>query len=89
MPDRQYILFMFVGRRHSVTTLQVLLSAVFTCLTCFNLLHTGQAYSPAEKHYANAVVRIVCGRAPHCVPESFLSKFFLVCTFTFVFMQCL
>lgn len=59
IPDRQYILFICVGWRHPVIALQVLLSAVFTCLTCFDLLYTGQAYSLAEKHNANAVVRIV------------------------------
>lgn len=71
MPDRQYILFICVGRRHAVTALQVSLSPVFTCLPCFDLLHTGQAYSSADKHNVNAVVIIVCGRVPHWEPKVF------------------
>ena len=63
MPNRQYTLFIVVSRRHPVTAQQVLLSVVFTCLTCFNLLHTGKANSAAEKHNSNTIVRIVCARS--------------------------
>lgn len=72
--DRQYILFIGVGQRHPVIVRQVSFNATSMCLKCFDLLHTGYAYSIAEKHNANPVVLIVCGRAPHWVPDSFFYR---------------
>lgn len=66
--DRQYNLFIGVGRKHPIIARQVSFSATSTC---FDLIHTGHAYSPAEKHNASPVVLIVCGRTPHRVPNPY------------------
>lgn len=58
IPARRYNLYGGVGLRHPVMILQVSSNATDACLTCLDLLHTGHAYSPIEKHKASPVVRV-------------------------------
>lgn len=55
-PDKG--MYFSVDLKHLINTLCVSLGVVATCLSCLDLLHTGQTYSPTDKQNANTVVRI-------------------------------
>ena len=73
-----------VGLRHPVIALQDEFRAGSILGAWADLLHTGDAYSAAEKQSARAVVRIVLASVPQLVLASFLRMLLRAPTFAFV-----
>lgn len=79
IPARRYNLYVGVELIQPVMILQVSFSATDTWLAYLDWLHTGHSYFPVAKYRASPIVHLVCGRYPHWVPASFLSRLFLAC----------
>ena len=76
-----------VGLRHPVIALQDEFRAgsiLGAWADLHHVLHTGDAYSAAEKQSARAVVRIVLASVPQLVLASFLRMLLRAPTFAFV-----
>ena len=73
-----------VGLRQPVIALQDKFRAGSILDARADLLHTGEAYSAAEKQSARAVVRIVRASVPQLVLASFLRMLSRAPTFAFV-----
>ena len=87
IPESIYNCSTDVFFRQPVMSRQDSFSATSTFLVCDDLPHTGLAYSPAEKHKANAVVLRTWGLQPHVEPLSFCNMPFLVIILCLVFSQ--
>ena len=89
IPASGYSICIGVGFRQPVMIRHVSFKAVSTSLAWAERLHTGHAYSPAEKDSASPVVRITSGEAPHLDETSRRSRPLRVCTFCLIFLQFL
>ena len=88
IPASKYKTSTLVGFRHLVIAIHDWLTSGSSRCVCFDLHHTGAAYSTAEYHKTNAVVLIVLACVPYLEFASFFKRSFHVTTSMFVFCMC-